>query len=441
MTIENFRGPGTRLSDGDITRTAQMLGVGEDELHAVLEVECSGRGHDSTGRPKMLFEPHVFYRNLSGAKREQAVAAGLAYRAWKPGAYPADSYPRLIAAMQIDEEAALRSASWGMPQLLGENYAMVGYSSAKAMVEAFVQGGEPTQLDAMARFIRKKGLDKALQDKDWAAFAKGYNGASYAKHGYHTKLAKAYRRWAGIPDTPLGDKPAPKPQRRDPVPTPANDPVPVPVPTEFNNDQVRALQERLRALGYFEVGKIDGMWGTRTIGALAAFQAHEGLTPNVGLVPTLDPATLTKLAIAQPRVVSAERKATTADDLRAQGSTVVKQADGINWAQWLQIGMAVLECIVIAWQNYAANPLPMGIGLVMQMAGSPAWLLPIAQFGFALYTRIKANEVIMARLNSERSGLHNGEPDPAPSPPVHYPPEPKEGLPNVRAAWPWKKAA
>ncbi|WP_311409719.1 N-acetylmuramidase domain-containing protein [Methylorubrum extorquens] len=35
-----------------------------------------------------------------------------------------------------------------------------------------------------------------------ARFARGYNGASYAKHGYHTKLAKAFGKWSKIKDTP-----------------------------------------------------------------------------------------------------------------------------------------------------------------------------------------------------------------------------------------------
>ena len=32
---------------------------------------------------------------------------------------------------------------------------------------------------------------------EWAAFARAYNGPSYWRHGYHTKLARAYRRHGG----------------------------------------------------------------------------------------------------------------------------------------------------------------------------------------------------------------------------------------------------
>ena len=86
-----------------------------------MEVEASGGGFDRLKRPKMLFEPYVFWRNISGAARTRAASLGLAYAAWKPGAYPTDSYPRLMQAMAIDETAALKAACWGLGQILGEN--------------------------------------------------------------------------------------------------------------------------------------------------------------------------------------------------------------------------------------------------------------------------------------------------------------------------------
>jgi hypothetical protein len=35
--------------------------------------------------------------------------------------------PRLLQALLIDETAALKSASWGMTQILGENFKECGY--------------------------------------------------------------------------------------------------------------------------------------------------------------------------------------------------------------------------------------------------------------------------------------------------------------------------
>jgi len=76
----NFEGTGKRLSDVDLPRIGATIGVGEDEIHAVLDVETRGAGYDSRNRLKMLFEPHIFYRRLSGDERARAVAAGLVYK-------------------------------------------------------------------------------------------------------------------------------------------------------------------------------------------------------------------------------------------------------------------------------------------------------------------------------------------------------------------------
>lgn len=197
-----FRGTAKRLDDIDLPRIGKMIGVGEDEIHAVLEVESSGSGFDSKGRPKMLFEPHAFYRCLPIDKRSRAISEGLAYPAWKPGAYPSDSYPRLAAAIKIDETAALKAASWGLGQILGENHAAAGYATVQAMVRDCV-ADEEKHLEMMVRFIKSKGLDAALRMHDWVRFARGYNGAQYAKHNYHGRLAAAFARWQKIKDTPF----------------------------------------------------------------------------------------------------------------------------------------------------------------------------------------------------------------------------------------------
>jgi len=34
-----------------------------------------------------------------------------------------------------------------------------------------------------------------LRKKNWRGFARKYNGASYARRGYHTKMANAYAKY------------------------------------------------------------------------------------------------------------------------------------------------------------------------------------------------------------------------------------------------------
>ncbi len=57
-----FKGAARKLSDLDLPRIGARIGVGEDEIHAIVDVESSGSGFDSQGRPKALYEPHLAYR-------------------------------------------------------------------------------------------------------------------------------------------------------------------------------------------------------------------------------------------------------------------------------------------------------------------------------------------------------------------------------------------
>lgn len=207
----SFTGPAKRLDDLDLPRIGAMIGVGEDEIHAFIEVETKGGGFDAQNRPKILFEPHLFYKHLAaGARRDQAVKARLACKSWGQLPYGKESeqYPKLVRALAIDQTAALKSCSWGLGQVLGENHVAAGYDTVQAMVADFTLD-EDNHLEAAIRFIKANGLDDELRRHDWAAFARGYNGPGYRKNGYDTKLAAAFRKWQGIRDTPWSASPPP----------------------------------------------------------------------------------------------------------------------------------------------------------------------------------------------------------------------------------------
>ncbi|RXF67672.1 N-acetylmuramidase domain-containing protein [Hansschlegelia zhihuaiae] len=269
MTWNGFRGAAVRLEDIDLPRLGHGIGVGEDEIHALLDVEAAGVGFDRTGRPKMLFEPHVFHRNLFSAARETAVAQGLAYPKWKPGAYPADSYPRLAQALEIDETAALKAASWGLGQILGENHAAAGFASPQAMVRAFMDD-EDAHLESMVRFLVTNGLDDDLREHRWEGLARGYNGPGYATHGYHTRLAAAYAKWSHIPDTPF-------------IPPAGEGSIVIPrtrIGRGSRGSLVVIWQEILLAAGLSFDGGADGVFGGATETATKSWQRAHGLVAD-----------------------------------------------------------------------------------------------------------------------------------------------------------------
>jgi hypothetical protein len=309
--FDTFQGAAKRLEDLDIPRIGSRINVGEDEIHAFMEVEANGSGFDAQGRPKALFEPHVFYRNLSGEERQRAVDEGLAYARWRRGNYPTDSFPRIKAAMRINQAAALKATSWGATQILGENYRMVGYATVEDMVSAFMDD-EENHLEAMVNFLIASGIDDDLREHRWEIVARVYNGPKYAEHNYHGRMAAAFAKWQRIADTPYPGTTPSAPAPRYPA-----------VQIGANGFVVKHLQETLDALGY-RVGMIDGKFGPSVRAAVLAFQADNNLTMD----GTVGDETWSALENApRPLPISEERATATVSDLRDEGSRTVQTAD------------------------------------------------------------------------------------------------------------------
>ena len=171
---------------------AIRLGVEWQALGAVAEVESGGRPLWD-GLCPIRIEGHYFDERLSGEKRKTARDQGLA--APKSGAVKnpkkmADRYAMLDRMIAIASDAALESCSWGLGQVMGAHWKKLEYPSVSALsVEAKESVGGQVRL--MGRYIEEFGLIGALKAKDWAAFAKRYNGSNYAVNQYDVKMADA----------------------------------------------------------------------------------------------------------------------------------------------------------------------------------------------------------------------------------------------------------
>lgn len=196
----SFKGRAKRIDDIDLPKLGQRIGVGEDELHAFIDAETRGTGFDPEGRPRILFERHMFHKYVPRAKRTQAMNAGLANAT--PGGYGKESeqYGKLLKAIAIDKTAALYSCSWGLAQVMGFNHEAAGYATVEEMIAAFMDD-EEEHLEAAVNFILKNKLDDELRRHDWAGFARGYNGKNYRINRYDEKLAEAFAKWKRIKDT------------------------------------------------------------------------------------------------------------------------------------------------------------------------------------------------------------------------------------------------
>jgi len=198
----DFHGDPKPLSDEDYANAAERLGCTVAAIKAVAQVESAGQGFFRDGRPKILFERHIFHRLTRGIYS----AANPDISCSVPGGYlgGAREYCRLERALALDEKAALESASWGRFQLMGFNCRSAGTVDVFAFVRAMV-AGESEQLACFVAFIRSNKLDEALRRRDWPGFARGYNGPSYRKLNYDVRIGQAFDEHSGraLCDRPL----------------------------------------------------------------------------------------------------------------------------------------------------------------------------------------------------------------------------------------------
>lgn len=185
------------ITEAQYQEAADLIGCDIAAIKAVDKIEASGNGFLANGEVKILFEPHVFWRELvaKGIDPEKHLFGNsdILYKKWKTGSYGTSSiqWGKMNRACKINTSAALKSASFGRFQIMGNNFKACGYNSVEAFVEAMKES-EYNHLKAFISFVKTNRLDKYLISKNWAKFAEGYNGSGYKANKYDTKLFEAY---------------------------------------------------------------------------------------------------------------------------------------------------------------------------------------------------------------------------------------------------------
>ena len=184
------------ISEQAFQNAAKQLGCEVASIKAVAEVESAGGGMLPDGKPKILFEPHIFWRELV-ERGIKPVRSDICYPKWQTGKYGPVSaqHGRLERAAAINREAALESCSWGMFQIMGFNFKLCGCANIQDFVNKMYKG-EESQLELFVTYLINAGLADEMRDKRWAAFALRYNGPRYAANKYDTKLAAAYKKYS-----------------------------------------------------------------------------------------------------------------------------------------------------------------------------------------------------------------------------------------------------
>lgn len=184
----------SKLTDEDFRIVAEELGVEIAAIKAVVLIEAGKqmKGFFAPGVPVVNFDNSMYRKCIAkakgckgdkGAKVPQGLS-GYALREWT----------QLTNARRKNSDAANMGTFWGMFQIGGFNYKFCGCKDVDEMVRLMSQS-EFSQLELFAKFITNAGMLPDLKAKNWAGFARKYNGASYARRGYHTRMAAAYRKF------------------------------------------------------------------------------------------------------------------------------------------------------------------------------------------------------------------------------------------------------
>jgi len=329
---------------GVITNYAKKYGYEPAALKAVAWVESAGTFFwtvNGEELPPIRPEVHKFYQFLSGAKRDKAVKAGLAHPQMNGVKIPSSwsgRYEFFKKMHAIDADAAIQATSWGIGQVMGFHWKFLGFKSPQEMM-TYAKSGIDGQMELMCRFIQKnQNLDTALKNRNWAAFAHGYNGPAYKKNQYDKKLKEAYERF-----------------RKAPV-----------------DADVRMIQERLKALGFY-TGIVDGYKGPLTTEAVKKFQKAAGLVVD-GNVSTITVEMIEDYIAAQnsqkarnqiPTIGAAGAAVTTVAKPLVEAITDGDLADAIEKTQGIADGLYKLLALINLPTVFTAVIMACVVGFVL----------------------------------------------------------------------------
>ncbi len=180
------------ISESDFRLVADELGVEIAAIKAVVEIEAGKqmKGFWKPEVPVVNFDRKMYNRMKGTPSRKDTgatVPTGLS-------GYALQEWTQLVKARKTNSDAANKATFWGMFQIGGFNYRKCGCETIDEFVRLMCDS-ELEQLELFAAFITNTGMLDDLKNKNWKGFARKYNGAGYAKRGYHTRMAAAYKKY------------------------------------------------------------------------------------------------------------------------------------------------------------------------------------------------------------------------------------------------------
>jgi LysM repeat protein len=221
---------GEKITEEDYEKAAKELGCEVEVIKAIAMQETEklkrfGLGSfDKHNRPTIMYERHYFSEKtqnkydkinpdlsspkayIGGHARRKEIVEYVTKKGGKikkTKFVPYDDgkhyglyswqYTKLAKAYALDKDAAIRACSWGMFQVMGDNYAACGFKTPHDFAKAMSKS-EREHLKAFVAYCKYNKLEKALKEKDWKKIAQGYNGPQYYKNKYDEKIRVEYEK-------------------------------------------------------------------------------------------------------------------------------------------------------------------------------------------------------------------------------------------------------
>lgn len=172
------------------------MGIDPAMARAVMQVEAGGRPRVD-GRVVIRFEPRVFRREsggrvvlLPGMSDVKDGRGRFSDRRRSLEEKQAEEHAALGRAIDLSREAAYRSISMGIAQIMGFNHRRLGYGSAEEMFDAFQADDEAQRIGFLKFLASDRHLVRALRSGDFGTFARIYNGDRSGQ--YAARMAEAY---------------------------------------------------------------------------------------------------------------------------------------------------------------------------------------------------------------------------------------------------------
>ena len=181
---------GKLLTNAQINDLAVNSGYEYRVLKSIIQVESGQHGfHPVTGKIIIQFEP-AWFRRL--CKDRAAATRRTTWQSNQVGNQAAE-WKAFNSAFAVNADAAMKSTSIGMMQIMGFHYAETGFKNVGDMWD-FAKESEYNQVLLAIRWIKTvEPLDLAIKNKDWKKIAYYYNGANYRTFCYDSRLLLAYR--------------------------------------------------------------------------------------------------------------------------------------------------------------------------------------------------------------------------------------------------------